>query len=182
MAQEAECAACLLTTLYEISTEGLEIERILTEQEGELTPGLEQRIDTLLREGPERVEAAAMVVRGMEASAVACETEVARLAARAKALQNSAERLKRYIAFALDAAFGGKVKTQRFSVWTQKAPDSTVFDLREEYSLDQLDPAYVRVKEGLDKIALKQALQEGRELPEAIYVEHVEGRRYARIK
>ena len=75
-------------SLYEIGVEGMWITDLLTENEGELTPELETRINELLTEGPQRLEAAAMVVRGMEASAEACENEVKRLALRAKSFQD----------------------------------------------------------------------------------------------
>ena len=62
-------------SLYDVSLEGMLIEELLTANEGELTPELEQRLDALMKEGPERIEAAAMIVRGMEASATVIKEE-----------------------------------------------------------------------------------------------------------
>jgi hypothetical protein len=169
-------------SLYDISTEGLEIERILTENEGELTPELEERLNELMRQGPERIEAAAMVVKGLEASSDACQKEVKRLTERIRGLENNADRLKRYIAFALDAAFAGKVRTERFTVWTQKGRDTVAFDLDESRTLETLDPAYVRVKRELDKLALKDAYERGIALPDGVFVDKREGSRFTMIR
>ena len=54
-------------SLYNLSVEGLLIKEILEASEGELTPETEARLDELMRVAPERVEAAAMVVQGIQA-------------------------------------------------------------------------------------------------------------------
>jgi hypothetical protein len=172
-------------TLYDVAAEGAIITDILEANEGELTPELEERLERLMQEGPERIEAAAMVVQNLMASALVCEQESMRLKARAVSFENNAKRLKDRMTVALDMAFGGKVKTCRFTVWTQKAADTTAFDLAEEFTLDMLKedhPELVRVKLELDKTACKQALERGDTLPEAVYVEHNEGKKYTRIK
>lgn len=174
-----------LSSLYDLSLEGVQIADILAENEGELTPELEERLGRLMIEGPDRIEAAAMVVQDLEASALVCEQEALRLKGRAESFTRNAKRLKDRIAIALDLAFNGKVKTYKFTVWTQKAPDSVAFDLKEEYSLDQLEkvfPALVRTTKALNKTACQEAFNAGDPLPEAIFVEQTEGRRYARIK
>lgn len=172
-------------TLYDISLEGLVIADILEANEGELTPELEERLNRLMQEGPDRIEAAAMVVRTIEANALACKAEAQRLAERAKGFENNVQRLKDRMTIALDCAFGGKVKTARFTIWTQKSADTTAFDLREEFTLEMLkedNPELVRTKLELDKQACKRILEEAGELPESIFVDHSEGKRYARIK
>lgn len=172
-------------TLYDISLEGMVIADIFTENEGELTPELEARLDSLMQAGPDRVEAAAMVVRHMEADADVCKAEAQRLMERAKGFENNAQRLKERITVAVDAAFSGKVKTSRFTVWTQKAADSVAFDLRKEFTLDMLEqdiPAVVRTKKELDKRALRDMYDAGLPIPEAVFVEETQGKRYLRIK
>jgi hypothetical protein len=172
-------------TLYDVSLEGMQIAGLLTENEGELTPELEARIDALMQAGPDRLEAAAMVVRDIEADAEACKLEAKRLTERAKSFENNAQRLKDRMAIALDAAFSGKVKTARFTLWTQKSPDTIIFDLREGFTLDELaagEPELVRIKKELDKSKLRELYESGEALPGSIYVEEVPGKRYARIK
>jgi len=118
-----------MKTLYDLTAEGLEIFDMLSDNLGELSPELEQRLDMLMLEGPERLEAAAMVVRTMEQNAAACENESDRLHQRAKAFEAQSDRLKKRMTLCLDSAFGGKVKTPLFTVWTQKSADRTVAEL-----------------------------------------------------
>ena len=146
-------------TLYDLSMEGVQIQDLLAENEGELTPELEARIDALMLAGPDKVEAAAMVVRNLESNAAACEVEVMRLAERAKSFHENSRRLKERIAITLDCAFGGKIKTPRFTVYTQSAPEHVAFDVAEGYTIEDVqsdDSTVVRVKKELDKIRLKE--------------------------
>jgi hypothetical protein len=172
-------------SLYDISVEGLQIADLLTENEGELTPEIEARIDALMQAGPDKMEACAMVLRTIEANTLACKNEAARLAERAQGFENNAKHLKERMTFALDAAFSGKLKTSRFTLWTQKSADTVAFDLREEFTLEMLRqdcPELVKVNLELDKSACKRMREEGSTLPEAIFVEENEGKRYLRIK
>jgi hypothetical protein len=178
--------AILMTlTLYEISFEGALIASILEESEGELTPEIEQRIEDLMKAGPGRIEAAAMVVRNLEASAEACENEVKRLAARAHAFQVNATRLKELMTMAIDTAFNGKVKTPKFTVYTQASADHVAFDVAPEHTIEEVeafDSSLVRVSKELDKIALKERWKAGHALPVAIQFEVTPGKRSTRIK
>ena len=173
-------------TLYDISLEGMLIADILTENEGELTPELESRLDTLMREAPDRIEAAAMVLRQFEANAAICKQEIERLNERKASFENQVDKLKERIRLAVDAAFNGKVKTPRFTIWTQKAADSVAFDLAEEFTLEMLQqdhPALVKTELKLDKAAIKAIYERQPDtLPEAIFVDEKEGSRYLRVK
>lgn len=174
-------------TLYDIGLEGLVISDILTENEGELTPELEARIDELMRRAPDRVESAAMVVKQLDAYAQTCKQEATRLAERAASFTKNADRLKKLMVVAVDAAFNGKVKTARFSIWTQKAADSVSFDVGEGFTLEMVKqdhPDLVRTKEeiSLNKIALEQIYKSGQPIPEAISATPKTGERYIRIK
>ena len=173
-------------TLYDITLEGMIITDILTESEGELTPELESRLDALMREAPDRIEAAAMVLRQLEANAESCKHEADRLTERKKSFENQATRLKDRIRLAVDAAFNGKVKTPIFTIWTQKAADSVAFDLSEEFTLEMLQqdrPDLVKTELKLDKAAIKAVYErEPDTLPEAILVDKQEGSRYLRVK
>lgn len=171
-------------TLYDISMEGMELESILTENDGELTPELEARMDALLLEGPQRIEAAAMVVRTLESSADAAKAEAKRLGERAKSFEANADSLKHRISIALDTAFGGKVKTPLFTIWNQTSPDTVSFELEgggfEELILT--NPEMVRVSYALDKKAIGEAYKNNASLPDAIIPIPSHGTRYVRIK
>lgn len=172
-------------SLYDVAVEGMQLEDALIAAEGELSPEIEERLDRLMREGPERVEAAAMVIRNLEAFEDQCKAEAKRLAERAKSFSLNVERVKARMLAAVDGAFNGKVKTAKFTIWTQKAPDTVAYDLREEFTLDMLKeefPELVRTKLELDKEACKELYASGVELPESIYREENIGKRYVRIK
>lgn len=173
------------STLYDLTKEGLEIFDMLSDNLGELTPELEERIEELMLEGPERIEAAAMVVRSLDANANACEAEAQRLRERAKAFEDQKERLKLRMTKCLDAAFNGKVKTSLFTIWTQKSPDRTVAELVPGVTPEMLHkerPDLVRVKMELDREKVVADLKSGKPLPELILFEEREGTRYVRIK
>ena len=174
------------STLYDLSAEGLAIFDMLEESLGELTPALEQRLDALMLEGPERLEAAAMVVRSLEANAMACEAEAQRLRDRAKAFDTNSDRLKLRMTKCLDAAFGGKVKTPLFSIWTQKSANRLIADLVPGVTPEMLyreRPDLVRVKMELNREEVVARFKAGdRTMPELILFEEKEGSRYCRIK
>lgn len=172
-------------SLYALSEEGMFIRKIIEDMEGELTPEVEERLDALMKVAPERVEAAAMVVQGLQGSALVCQQESLRLAERAAALDRNANYLKERMCMIVDSVFGGKVKTNRFTVWTQQSANHTAFDVQEGCTIEDVekaDPSLVRVKKELDKIALKDKFKAGDALPIAVHFETHEGKRYIRIK
>lgn len=172
-------------SLYNLTVEGVLIRDIIEAMEGEIDPATEERLDALMKVAPERVEAAAMVVQGLQGSALVCQQESLRLAERAAALDRNAAYLKERIAMIVDNVFGGKVKTHRFTVWTSASADHTSFDVREGSSIEDVekaDPSLVRVKKELDKIALKERFKQGAALPPAVSFETHPGKRFLRIK
>jgi hypothetical protein len=172
-------------TLYDISMEGMQLESILTENDGELTPELEARMDALLLEGPQRIEAAAMVVRTLETSAEAAKAEAKRLTERAASFESNAKSLKQRITIALDAAFNGKVKTPLFTIWNQTSPDTVSFELDAGEDIHQiavLHPDLVRTTYALDKKAIAEVYKDNKPLPDAIIPMPSQGIRYVRIK
>ena len=172
-------------SLYELSMEGVVIRDWLEANEGELTPEMEKRFETMMLAGPDRIEAAAMVVRNLEASAEACEHEVERLARRASSFNKNRQFLLDRIAMALDCAFNGKIKTDKFTIYTQASAEHITFDIADGHTIDEIeacDPMLVRVKKELDKIALKALFTAGKPLPEIINFERTPGKRTARIR
>lgn len=168
--------------LYEIPIEFAVLESALIEQDGELTPELEKRLDDFLRSGKDKIEGGAMVMRGLEMEAEACRTEAKRLTDRAGSLENNAGRLKKLVLYALDGAFGGKVKSALFTIWGQTSAPSTNLDLAPGVDLSELPAEFVRVKRELAKDAIKEALKVGKKIPDEIIVSEVPGTRFLRVK
>lgn len=174
------------STLYDLTAEGLEIFDMLEDNFGELSPELEARLDKLMLEGPQRLEAAAMVVRSLEANATACEAEAQRLRERAKAFDAQVDRLKARMTVCLDTAFNGKVKTPLFTIYTQKSADRVVAELVPGVTAEMLHqerPDLVRVKMELDREKVTRLWKDGdRAMPELILFEEREGTRSVRIR
>ena len=141
-AETATITAAPRLTLYDITFEGTVLQAMLEDSEGELTPEIEARLDLLLRQGPDKIEAAAKIVRQLESWEKSAKEEATRLKARAESFANNAERLKARMVLALDAAFSGKIKTPLFTIWTQKARDTVGFGLAEEFALEMFASDY----------------------------------------
>jgi hypothetical protein len=169
--------------LYEIPIEANEIEATLADSYGELTPEVERRIADFLREGKEKIEAAAIVVKSLEDDADVCRSEAERLMKRAVGLENGADRLKGLILFAVDEGFGGKIKTAKFTIWAQNSAASTSFELPPGADIHSVPMEYLRMREPeLDKQALKAALEAELEIPVQVMVIEKPPTRYLRIK
>ena len=174
-----------MTTLYEVGVEGLELNAILMESDGELTPETEERLEVFLKSGKEKIDAACKVVQSLDSSASACIEEAKRLNERASSFLKNRDRLKSRILGAIDAAFDGKVKTNLFTVWGQTSAPSVVFDVSPDADLAEVQKVYpevVRTKYELDKQTLKSMKAQGIPLPAAVTVTEGEGTRFLRIK
>ena len=172
--------------LYEIGLEANEIEAQLHDNFGELTPELEERIRAFLAQGKDKIESAAIVVHSLEEDASICQAEAKRLIERAAQLNQQADKLRGMMLAAVDLGFGGKVRTNLFTIWGQNAPPVTQLELKagaDIYALLTRTPQFIRAHDPeLDKAALKEALKAGQELPAEIAVVTLEGKRFLRIK
>jgi hypothetical protein len=170
--------------LYEIPIEANDIESSLADNGGELTPEIEQRIADFLSQGKDKIEAAAVVVKSIQADAAICKAESTRLSQRAASLENAADRLKGMMLFAIDEGFGGKVKTAKFTIWGQNSADTVHFEFApgaDIYKLAAAAPCFIRATDPeLDKKALKDARDAGIALPECLVVNELPGTRFLR--
>jgi phage host-nuclease inhibitor protein Gam len=170
--------------LYDIPMEMAVLEAELVDAEGELSPDLEQRLDAFLKGGKDKIEAAAMIVRTLEAQAKVCAEESHRLAERSTAHENNAKRLKGLMIGAVDA-LGGKVKTSLFTIWTQDSAATKAVEVQagtDLADLIQYFPAFVRTKYEIDKEAVRIAHENGADLPSVISVQINPGIHYLRIR
>lgn len=172
--------------LYEIPIEATQIEEILAETFGEITPEIEERISGFVADGKTKLEAAVIVVKSLESDAMVCREESKRLVSRADGLDKGSARLKGLILVAVDGGFDGKVKTEKFTIWGQTSAVVTTLDLKpgaDIFTLAEAAPEYVRARAPeLDKQAMKEALKSGKPLPECVAITETPGTRYLRIK
>lgn len=107
----------------------------------------------------EKIEATALYLREMDAEAKAAKEEADRILARVKSMQKRSDYLKSMLLDAIHAT--GKVKTARVTVSIRKT---------QAVAIDEganLPEAYTTVKTTVspNKIAIKQALTDGLEVP-----------------
>ena len=174
-----------MPSLYALAEEAIEIQQILEDSAGELTPELEQRLDELMSGSEQKLESAAYVVRMLENQAEECRQEVERLLARARSFDNQGEALRQRMRVVVDSVYGGKFKSARWTLWVQKSPDVVRFEVPENVnweSLQQELPEAIRVKYDLNRTELKRMYESAELLPDAIKVLSCPGIRGLRMK
>lgn len=113
-----------------------------------------------------KLENCAAVIAEIGAQADGIRSEEKRLASRRKAIENSIDRLKRYMQDGMDAAQMVKHKGQLFTISIQNNPPSVVVD--DEAAVPK---GFQRIKVEVDKTAVKDALKSGTEVP-GVHLEH----------
>lgn len=179
-------------TLYQLTVEGMELERILIETEGELTPELEARFDEMLRGGSDKIHAAVSVKRKIEADAALClaeasvyQAEVDRLKAKAKAHEKNAEALSARIVIAMDTVFGGKLKSATMTIWTQKAADKVDISFAADVDPAKMaldNPTLVRTTYAIDNTAVKNHKKLTDSYPAEFDVKETPGKRFLQAR
>lgn len=110
--------------MYEILEDNKEIERLLIESEGELTPEIEELITVNQNEAQEKMEALYYVMMNMKNKAELEAFHKERFAKREKILKNAAERLKSVLDFAIakygviDPKSTGKIPSKKLNCGT----------------------------------------------------------------
>jgi hypothetical protein len=171
--------------LFEIGVEGEQLQDLMAENEGELTPELEERVNEFLAGGKEKINSALLVRRRLEFEARACREEAERLWARAKSIEANRERLSNLILFAVDAGFGGKVKTAFFTAYAQTSGKVQEFRMSPDADIAQFadaNPDLVRVTRELNKTVIKELVKDGGLLPQEIVVDERPGKRFLMVK
>jgi hypothetical protein len=171
--------------LYDIAMEGLVIGDLLTGNEGELTPELEARLDALLQAGTDKLEAAERVSRNLKSNAEACATEAKRLADRARSFERQNKALRSRMAVALEAAFGGKIRTSLFTIWCQRSAPTMRVNLAPNTNLDELRtrrPDLFRTEHIFDEVTAKSEHVLGNQLPAEVTVEDMPGTLYCKTR
>ena len=125
-------------SLIDIGVDAIAIQDALFELQGELTPEMEAALDSILARGAEALDAGAAVCRRLSGDAEVCRAEAKRLQERAERFERQEEALKGRMLFALDAAFGGKVKTSRNTIWGQTAGNVTSIEVAADADLDKI--------------------------------------------
>lgn len=147
--------------LHEVTADCLALEALLLENGGEWSPEVEELIQEMQGNKETKVDGYAALIRDWESDADRWGEEEKRVAARRKALENAAARLKARLAEQLTAMGDTEVITPRFKVALQaNAPNVEVL-----VGVDRLPKEFVReippvpAKMEVDRAAILEALK-----------------------
>ena len=150
--------------LYELSTELATINDEIISADGELTPDLEARLDSVsldFRAKSQGIAKWTLDIAGVEAM---IETEINRLQRKKKAAENLRTRLKAYIKGCMEQADVQKIESPTINLRIQKNTPSV--DILAE---DQIPAKFIRITQvtELDKAGMLTALKNGEDVPGA---------------
>lgn len=172
-------------SLMDIGEAAIAIQDLLFESMGEITPEQEEALDDLLSRGADVLDSAAWVARKLTGDAETCKAEAKRFRERGEAIERQVEALKGRMLFAVDAAFSGKLKTERNTIWGQNSGNMTKIEVSPDADLDkmwQTDSVLLRRTLELNKTEIKHRFEAGEPLPATITVEVLPGKRSLRIR
>ena len=142
--------------LYEIAGELETINRELDESGGELTPFLEQKIDSLQLALQVKGENIGKWVKNIDTWEDGIDAEIEKLRAKKRSAGNLKERLKSYLKVCMETAGVQKVESPAATARIQKNPPS--LDITDQ---DKIPAKFLIVKYDIDKKALLDALKNG---------------------
>ncbi len=120
-----------------------------------------------------KLEHYCMFIKNMEADVKAFKEEEQRLAARRKTLENTIERAKKAMQYAMDVAGEKKVKGKLFSISLQNNSPKVVMD--EQY-IENIPEKYIKYAEPeINRAMIKEDLQSGVDLEGLAHLEQSEG-------
>ena len=144
--------------LYELPLAFRELDAMLTESEGEITPEIHTLMQTLDTTLEAKVDGIGALVAEAKAEAEAFREEKDRLAARQKTAENRAETLKNYLFVTLDKIGKTKVKGSRF---TASCREAGVPSIRWDMMEGEIPEPFRRVVTTLDGVKAQEAYKAG---------------------
>lgn len=143
--------------LYQLTTEYKQLESILIENEGELTPDLEQALQINQDQLQAKGISYGYVIKSIEAESDIIDAEIKRLTQLKKVRDNAAERLKTTLKQAMEMYGVLELKTPTLKISFRKSESVEIIDM------DLLDEKYITKKttEMPNKTEIKEALKRG---------------------
>lgn len=163
-----------MASIYEITNQFPFLAQL--EETGEADPELIKGALEVAREDlAYKLEDYCKVIKNFESDIAGLKEEEARLKAKRQTLQNTIDRMKDAMKFALEAANEKKLPCGTFTVAIQNNPESVVMD--EQY-LENIPEEYLKFKEPeIDKAKLKEHLKAGINLEGIAHLEQSTGLR-----
>ena len=151
-----------MKSLYEISTEALEIASLL--EQGELTEELENLLLISQSELQNKSVNYAYVCKSFENDVSSIDQEIKRLGSLKKSKINAVDRLKETMKTAMNIYGIEEIKTPTIKINFRKSESVEIIN---ESSIDAIFKSS-KVVESIDKIAIKKAIKEGNNIEGAI--------------
>lgn len=147
-------------TLYELQQEQLELNALLEENGGELTPEIEERLQIHDFDVNQKMESYCKAIKQYEADIEAFKSEIERLKARKDSADKAIERMKSAMVNAMTTFGLSKVEAGTFKIGTRKSQSLEVLD--ESLVPSKFKNKVITVK--VDKNAIKDAMKAGEEV------------------
>ena len=143
--------------LYQLTTEYKHLESILIENEGELTPDLEQALQINQDQLQAKGISYGYVIKSIEAESDIIDAEIKRLTQLKNVRDNAVERLKTTLKQAMEMYGVLELKTPTLKISFRKSESVEIIDM------DLLDKKYITKKttEMANKTEIKEALKRG---------------------
>lgn len=163
-----------MASIYEISNQFPFLAQL--EETGEVDPeAIKGALEVAREDLADKLEDYCKVIKNFEATISGLKEEEVRLKAKRQTLQNTIDRMKEAMKFALEAANEKKLPCGTFTVAIQNNPESVVMD--EQY-LENIPEEYLKFKEPeIDKAKLKEHLKAGINLEGIAHLEQSTGLR-----
>lgn len=163
-----------MSNIYEITNDYLQIMAML--EDSDLDPQtLADTMEGIEGEFEIKAENYAKVMKNLEGDILAIKTEIDRLTAKKKALENNVKNMKATLQSVMEVTGKTRFKTELFSFNIQKNTPSVVIDLED---LSKLPSQFIKQHEiEVDKTAIKEALKRGEDLDGIAHFEQSESLR-----
>jgi hypothetical protein len=156
-------------TLYSLTAEWAAIEQALIDSEGELTPELEARLDSLPGELALKVDGYCALIESFEAAAQNARRVVERAKALSSVRQNAANRMRERLKEAMQIFRQDKISTPNFVARIQRNSRPSI---RWTKDLESIPPEFVKVTRALDGNAAYDTWRILSALPVGFEIEH----------
>ena len=163
-----------MSNIYEITNDYLQIMAML--EDSDLDPQtLADTMEGIEGEFEIKAENYAKVMKNLEGDILAIKTEIDRLTAKKKALENNIKNMKSTLQTAMETTGKTKFKTELFSFNIQKSAPAVVIDLED---MSKLPSQFIKQRDiEADKTAIKEALKRGENLDGIAHFEQSESLR-----
>ena len=150
----------MIMNLYELTCEQIEINRMLEENGGELTPELEQALIITEENLNQKAEGYCKAIAIYNGQAATLDEEIKRLTAKKKVAENAVARMKDALKATMNVLQLDKINAGTFTISTRKSKSLEVLD--EALIPEKYKETVTTIK--VDKNAIKDAIKNGAEI------------------